>query len=1289
MTKKFPAPPVLAALFAARNEKRLPYYCYKLAGAGTQAQYGLDVVFPEQMDVEESSMSVWIPFADGNSRDGVGDLLEVGGIRTDRHRKNPIVLFDHGKEVKLPIALALDPQTKEYTVQLDPVNQVGRLKAFFYDGCGQDGVDRTQDYNHALFCEQLFDLTAKGYIRGGSIGYQVIKALELPPDYSRGIPKGLHLLSTLMLEGSLVVMPANADTVRKGLDFDQLVDFWIKNTVESAKEILAFPNVCGKSLSPYLVKSLEAYTDEKAINWFRGKPTENLGYGVEKFGRTDPHYFVTEGGRQVQGQPEGETSGGHLTSGKPHKTREDAMQSAIRHRESGKGMKAAVPAKPFRKRPGSSAARSGKPPAADSQVNQNTVAGGGSHKPPIQSDSIHDDESEPGDNPYGFKGSRKDMSKKKSAEEIKPAKQNRKVVSGGKGKTRTARVTEDVRGSDDEIKNTRKPTQLKKELETDGEKAAAWEQHYPKTPAKPFPVMPEALGHGDYKAPKRGIVLSTRGTETKREIKRPEGNKYLTVRKKYRKTKSLRRRIKSSKPGSSIVYVGVKEFEKAKKNATEKGLKFQHMGESNGAVKLKLIGDDGTIDSFAKEYGRPLRMGTKSLENKTKDIGENMATKSADEKTTNQNKIRREYGEGAIGDVMGTERGHSGGKTRKAGKKPTKISLQSQIPYGKQKGKAMEDEEMIPEETEMVEDVTEPEPDIEAAAEMDEGMQEPYGAQLLRRLHQDGAILLGEYDDFARLVENERVKKILVSKLETLVDFLEEIESCFGKEYPEAAPLEGAEEMDETESPEEEGLEEEAIEDSTLGDDKDVGLGMDMDDRGQEAVSGDSDMEEGIEGEEPAMPSDEETVETEDEEEEPADGIGMGEKRFKDLRAKYKGGKEEILKGRQNQRPTQKPEMLTSRQRTQLDPMRKKRTAPLEKAMGEVCENCGQANCQCAEEQAPVETQENIQESFRDGLASHEKKAVGEAAGFLSQLSTEQNYGDEHRMNAWHYHKTLDGMVSIAEANDLLNKDPSDQSTDIPPAEWEAGAGAKAVGDINRMRSDVAMDQHRRANPTPGQTSYAGEDRKLPASQQLREITPDMQAEVRAARQAAGNKEMEEMHPSRKMCKDASIFLKALSGTRDFGDPHREQCKYWHRNLEPLSKEEDIDAEDLDLEEDQVEDSEEETEVGERGEKTNQFRKVETGDQFAFDRTEMEPHLQRGMASSGPYRKTGKRTYQDAEGGKYKVGSTKVPTVKTSSGRPTQLKKEFPEINEKALADQIAANQKAMEKLQSMLSSLN
>lgn len=237
--------PVLNSIIDARD-KRSEGMSYKLDDSGL---YAMDATMPEVIDMDEGKMSMWIYFADGNRRDGVGDLININGISTERHRKNALVLWDHGKSgVALPIGMGwerdrngkYDPN--KYTVHMDPDRRQGKVNAFFYQGKGIPGQDRSKEYDHALFCEQLYHMASVKMLGAGSIGYTIIEGTELPIDYSRGIPKGVHLHRVNMLEASLTVIPANQDTVRKAL---------------------CMGKVCGKPLSPMLVKSLTPYAPMK------------------------------------------------------------------------------------------------------------------------------------------------------------------------------------------------------------------------------------------------------------------------------------------------------------------------------------------------------------------------------------------------------------------------------------------------------------------------------------------------------------------------------------------------------------------------------------------------------------------------------------------------------------------------------------------------------------------------------------------------------------------------------------------------------------------------------------------------------------------------------------------------------------------------------------------------------------------------------------------------------------------------------------------------------------------
>src|SRR5262249_23700134 len=132
------------------------------------------------------------------------------------HRLNPCVLLEHGKTVSLPVAKAED-HDGNYTVELDPVAKKAYVTAYFYRGKGLLDVDRKSKFDHALLAEQTFDLIANGFLRGGSIGYAILQSYPLDADYHLGIPPGQHLIKTLMLEASVVAIPANPLTVGKSL----------------------------------------------------------------------------------------------------------------------------------------------------------------------------------------------------------------------------------------------------------------------------------------------------------------------------------------------------------------------------------------------------------------------------------------------------------------------------------------------------------------------------------------------------------------------------------------------------------------------------------------------------------------------------------------------------------------------------------------------------------------------------------------------------------------------------------------------------------------------------------------------------------------------------------------------------------------------------------------------------------------------------------------------------------------------------------------------------------------
>lgn len=91
-------------------------------------------------------------------------------------------------------------------------------------------------------------------------------------------------------------------------------------------------------------------------------------------------------------------------------------------------------------------------------------------------------------------------------------------------------------------------------------------------------------------------------------------------------------------------------------------------------------------------------------------------------------------------------------------------------------------------------EVDTPAGDVEAAdaKAVDVLPDEPMGAQLLRRMHENALLLMEEYDSHLKLQDHPEIKKFAVECLEHIEDTLSTIEDMFAKEYPDGNPLESA-----------------------------------------------------------------------------------------------------------------------------------------------------------------------------------------------------------------------------------------------------------------------------------------------------------------------------------------------------------------------------------------------------------------------------------------------------------------------------------------------------------------
>lgn len=719
------APTELLTILNARSKDlNRQKYAYEL---GTPGQFGLDVVVNEDPDVDESSMSFILPFADGRRRDGVGDLLEVGGINCERHQKNPVSLLDHGKQVLLPIGKCEDPATGAYTVEIDPVSKIARARVFIYQGKGLANTDPAKENEHALLCAQIFDLWAKRFIRAGSIGYQVVAGRELGPDYETGTPKGVHLLNVLMLECSTVVMPANMDTV-KGL----------RSPADLAKEVLCMGAVCGKPLSPVLVKSFSAFAPEKKVmlGW-EGKsetvpvPLANIpdtkipppewkpGVGAEKSLSATTALILGALSAGTMGWTLGKLMGWLSDHGVDEAEAQSAIMDLqkrgnlevngenIQKKELPRQDKKAVedptadyrvvatgangervlyrgPDKEIAYRLAYQAKKSG---LYNSVVLHGETTGPrkmkslrgkyGEKASPSLSFRIYKVEKGNDDDGwyYQFLGESGEFGPYGSSQEARTVAQDemwerqggfdrKKSLRGRYGEKASSRsgtivchvcgrtvgwemlpnpynrkkeptIVDHSGGygasclGSGMILNIEKSLPQSKGLEvrfewrenpsgTPWERRKIWVRDGGSERQMSFTDLAQQYGQ---EVAKRMISTSIRkGTSNWHEVPGVKslprhGTKSLdmsSVRKKYRPTKTLRRRLRKSVPGSSLVHVAPSDLNAAREMAEAKGLKFDHVGSVGGLSRVKLMGDDSGIDAVAQEFGKSVR-GRKSF----------------------------------------------------------------------------------------------------------------------------------------------------------------------------------------------------------------------------------------------------------------------------------------------------------------------------------------------------------------------------------------------------------------------------------------------------------------------------------------------------------------------------------------------------------------------------------------------------------------------------------------------------------------------------------------------------
>lgn len=177
-----------------------PGYRYKVS----DTHYGLDVVTDSSLDFNDDDFCITIPFAASHGKDRVGDFLEVSGIETDNHQKNPVAFLDHAQRIEKPIGKCCDKEGN-YTVTVDEERGLAIAKIYL----ARDIPDFPEP-------EQCYELYKQGILKAGSIGFRPLEIETIAADPENGYFKSsLHIKRCELLEVSLVSLPCNQDAVQK------------------------------------------------------------------------------------------------------------------------------------------------------------------------------------------------------------------------------------------------------------------------------------------------------------------------------------------------------------------------------------------------------------------------------------------------------------------------------------------------------------------------------------------------------------------------------------------------------------------------------------------------------------------------------------------------------------------------------------------------------------------------------------------------------------------------------------------------------------------------------------------------------------------------------------------------------------------------------------------------------------------------------------------------------------------------------------------------------------------
>lgn len=206
-----------------RNVRAAPGRLYAIGKS-----YAIDSL-PAQPAIDEGRMSATFTISTPTP-DRSEDVMNPRGCLLNNYAKNPVVYFDHGFNLSLPIAKSEDEN--------------GELTVSIHDG----HVEATGYFSQKLKeSQQIFDLVVEKILRTSSVRFTPVK-YNLRASSERG---GYDMAEWELLEWSVVGIPDNPEAVRKIIDGGKLAgDAIAEPILKSLLPYAASVPVLGKGWTP-------------------------------------------------------------------------------------------------------------------------------------------------------------------------------------------------------------------------------------------------------------------------------------------------------------------------------------------------------------------------------------------------------------------------------------------------------------------------------------------------------------------------------------------------------------------------------------------------------------------------------------------------------------------------------------------------------------------------------------------------------------------------------------------------------------------------------------------------------------------------------------------------------------------------------------------------------------------------------------------------------------------------------------------------------------------------------